>query len=137
MIVFQVSLNFDPVKEILKIILCQIYILMKKVIILRKIHVTMKSFAPPQKKTKHIRASAANLLHAVHTVLEQEISIGANVDIIKTKREKQIVFVVERRMQSLVLWLKSQRAREESLHPAFMSICPTISRTCQPYLPCR
>ena len=32
---FQVSLGFDPVKEVLKI-QCQIYILMKKVIILRK-----------------------------------------------------------------------------------------------------
>ena len=45
MIVFQ-ELNFDPEKEILKI-QCHIYILMKKVIILRKIHVKMKSFAPP------------------------------------------------------------------------------------------
>ena len=33
-----------------------------------------KSFAPPQKKTKHIHASFADLLH---TVLQQEISIGA------------------------------------------------------------
>ena len=40
-IVFHVSLNFDPVKEILKI-RCQIYILIKKVIILRKIQRTMK-----------------------------------------------------------------------------------------------
>ena len=45
MIIFQ-ELNFDPVKEILKI-QYHIYILMKKVIILRKIHVKMKSFAPP------------------------------------------------------------------------------------------
>ena len=44
MIDFEV-LNSDPVKEILKI-RCHIYILMKKVIILRKIHVNMKSFAP-------------------------------------------------------------------------------------------
>ena len=43
MIVFQVSLNFDPVKEILKILI-HIYILMKKVVILRKILVSMKSF---------------------------------------------------------------------------------------------
>ena len=63
MIVFQ-ELNLDPVKEILKI-RCQIYILMKKVIILRKIHVKMKSFAPPWKETKHIHASAADLLHTV------------------------------------------------------------------------
>ena len=46
MIVFQVSLNFDPAKEILKIRF-QIYILMKKVIILRKIHAEMKTFTPP------------------------------------------------------------------------------------------
>ena len=39
MIVFQASLNFASVKEILKI--CYIYILMKKVIILGKIHVTI------------------------------------------------------------------------------------------------
>ena len=77
-----VPLNFDPVKEIVKI-QCRIYILMRKVIILRKIHVTMKSFAPPffifilfepeqkktcgnashEKETKHIQASAAKLLH--------------------------------------------------------------------------
>ena len=63
MIVFQ-ELNFDPVKEILKI-RCHIYILMKKVIILRKIHVEVRSFAPPYKETKCIRASAADLLHTV------------------------------------------------------------------------
>ena len=44
MIVFRLSLNFDTVKEILKI-QWNIYILMKKVIILRKILVKMKSFA--------------------------------------------------------------------------------------------
>ena len=37
MIVYQ-ELDFDPVKEILQI-RCRIYILMKKVVILRKIHV--------------------------------------------------------------------------------------------------
>ena len=61
MIVFQ-ELNFDPVNEILKI-RCHIYILIKKVIILRKIHVKMTSFAPPWKETKHIHASAAALFH--------------------------------------------------------------------------
>ena len=46
-IIFQVSLNFDPVKKILKM-RCYIYILMKKGIILRNMqHVTMNSFAPP------------------------------------------------------------------------------------------
>ena len=85
MIVFQVSLNFDPVKEILKI-RCQIYMLMKKVIILWKIQVTMNILPPSffkhfclslnRKKTcgnerhekvttetKHIHASTADLLH--------------------------------------------------------------------------
>ena len=38
MVVFQVSRNFDPAKEILKIM---------KVIILRKMHVTIKYFVPP------------------------------------------------------------------------------------------
>ena len=92
MIVFQVSLNFDPAKEILKI--------MKKGIILRKIHVTIKYFVPPflkpfqfepeQKKTypnesqgketKHVHASAADLLH---------IRIGnLDSDIAKTKPGK-------------------------------------------------
>ena len=42
---FRFSLNFDPVKEILKI-RCHIYISMNKVNILRKIHAKMKSFAP-------------------------------------------------------------------------------------------
>ena len=46
-IIFQVSLNFDPVKKILKM-RCHIFILMKKGIILRKMqHVTMNSFALP------------------------------------------------------------------------------------------
>ena len=38
---------------------------MKKVIILRKIHVTMKSVVPPD-----FNASAADLLHTLDTVLE-------------------------------------------------------------------
>ena len=55
MIVFQVSSNFDQVKEILKI-RCHIYILMKEAIILSKIHVTMKfsvHHSPPYKETNH------------------------------------------------------------------------------------
>ena len=36
---------------------------------------------------------------------------------------------VESWMQCLLLWLKSQRAREESHHPAFISIFQTISHT--------
>ena len=70
-------------KKILKI-LCQIYILMKKVIILRKLHKCDNKVFPPssfnrsslslnrkktcgnenhEKETKHIHASAADLLH--------------------------------------------------------------------------
>ena len=41
---FVAPLNFDPVKEILRI-RCLIYILMKKMVILRKTLGTMKSFA--------------------------------------------------------------------------------------------
>ena len=52
MIILQ-ELNFDPMKEILKI-WCHNYILIKKVIILRKICVKIKSFAPPWKETKHM-----------------------------------------------------------------------------------
>ena len=38
-------------------------------------------------------------------ILEYEISISANADIAKTKREKQIVFVVERWMQCLSYYI--------------------------------
>ena len=50
-------------------------------------------------------------------------------DIAITKRETEIVFVLESRMQCLLLRLKSQRSREESHHAAFIGICPTISHT--------
>ena len=43
---------------------------MKKVIILRKIHVNMRSFSPSLKETKHINASAADLLHHSHNKRE-------------------------------------------------------------------
>ena len=46
MIVFQVSLNFDPVTEILKI-RYQLYTLRNKVIILKNKQVIMNIFAPP------------------------------------------------------------------------------------------
>ena len=80
MIVFQDSSNFDPVKGILKM-RCHIYILMKKVIILRKIHengvfrgtiLQLFQFESEQKtrgnessekETKHIHNLVADLLH--------------------------------------------------------------------------
>ena len=96
---------------------------MKKVIFLRKIPVTMKTFAPTffnsfslnltsikerlknhKKKTKHIHDSAANLLHII-----KGVSIGANADI-----AKMILFIVERWMQCLLLWLKSWDAMHTS-----------------------
>ena len=46
MIVFQISLNFDPAKEILHI-RYQIYISMKKAITLRKIQLTFNIFTSP------------------------------------------------------------------------------------------
>ena len=70
----------------------------------------------------------------IYCTLELEVSIGTNEDIGKTKREKQIVFVVERWMQCLLLRLKSRSAREASSHAASMSNCPTVSHTCLVYL---
>ena len=40
-------------------------------------------------------------------------------------------------MQCLLLQLKSWSAREVSCHQAFVSHCPTISHTCEPYLSSR
>ena len=70
----------------------------------------------------------------IYYILELEVSIGTNEDIGKTKREKQIVFVVERWMQCLLLRLKSRSAREASSHAASMGNCPTVSHTCLVYL---
>ena len=70
----------------------------------------------------------------IYYILELEVSIGTNEDIGKTKREKQIVFVVERWMQCLLLRLKSRSAREASRHAASMGNCPTVSHTCLVYL---
>ena len=52
MIVFQVSLKFNLLKEMLKIIKCHIFILIKTVNFLRKIHTTMKSFTSPFSTTE-------------------------------------------------------------------------------------
>ena len=81
-ICISVPLNRNPVKEILKI-RCHVHILMKKVIIMGKMHVIINSFAPPfishfslnlnrkkscgnethKKETKYIQVSVADLLH--------------------------------------------------------------------------
>ena len=52
MIVFQVSLKLNLLKEMLKIIKCHIFILIKTVNFLRKIHTTMKSFTSPFSTTE-------------------------------------------------------------------------------------
>ena len=78
----------------------------------------------PQKETKYIHASAADLLHAL---LEQEIPNGANADIAKTKQNKQIAFVLKWWMQYLLLKLKSENVNEASHHQIFMGGFPTIS----------
>ena len=82
-----------------------------------------------EKKAKHIHASAADLLH---------IRIG-NLDWCKCgncKNEaREIVFVVERRMQCLLLRLKSRSAREASRHAGVMGTCLTVSHTRFLYLP--
>ena len=51
-------------------------------------------------------------------------------------KAREIVFV-ERWMQWLLLWLKSQRTREASRHSAFMDICQTISHPFKSHLPSR
>ena len=68
MIVFQVSLSFDPAKEIL-ILRCQIYILMKKVIILRKIQVRMKT--PPF--SNHFRLSLNRKIREVMRAMRKKL----------------------------------------------------------------
>ena len=99
MIILKISLNFDPVKEILKI-RCHIYILIKKMIILWKIQMKMKTFAPPffihfslslnNKKQVVMRATIKKLniftlQLPIDLLLEQEISNGANADIAKNE----------------------------------------------------
>ena len=71
MIIFQVLLSFDPVKEIMKIhVKCHIYIKnCKKVIILGKTHVTMKSFTPPfstiKRKETYLRFSCRFITYII------------------------------------------------------------------------
>ena len=79
--------------------------LIKKVIILKKIQVAMKTFAPPffnhfnlslnQKKKKRVVMRAMRMKLNLFTIqlpiyyiLEKEISIGTNSDIAETKQEK-------------------------------------------------
>ena len=155
MIDFQVLLNFDPVKKILKM-QCQIYLLMKKVINLRIMQKTLKTFAPrffnyfslSLNRINHVKMRAMRKKLNIFTlhlsfcyILEQEIAIAANPDIVKTKREKQILQPISayagRSTQCLLLRLKSVSVKDASRYPAFMGNCSTISHKCQSYLPTR
>ena len=62
---------------------------------------------------------------SIYYILGKAISIGANADIVKSKREKEIGFVVERWLQFLLHWINAKSARVASHHPAFMSNCLT------------
>ena len=65
-------------KELLKK-RCHIYILIRKVIIRRKIHVKMKSFSPPFSTIELNKTYSHHSCWLLHKVLQWEISIGANV----------------------------------------------------------
>ena len=53
---------------------------------------------------------------------------------LQKQSESNRLSLLQRLMQCL-LQLKSRSAREASCYPAFMGNCPTLSHTCQPYLP--
>ena len=114
---------------------------MKEVIILKKLKVAMKTFAPPffkhfslsvnrkkkcgnesHKKKKYYVIKLLCFSCLLSYILGLEISIGANVDIAKMRLEKWIVFVVERYTQCLLLRPKFQCAREARQHPTFIQL---------------
>ena len=74
MIVFQVSLKFYPVKEIVKM-QCQINIVMKKVIILRKVHAIIESYAP--KFSNHFSLSLNRIKRVVIRAIREKLNIFA------------------------------------------------------------
>ena len=77
MIALTFSLNFDPVKGLLKM-RCHIYILMKKVIILRKIqfygYVTKHIYRFQYMKGYTLKVLSKNILHLTLSVLHQTFS---------------------------------------------------------------
>ena len=82
MIVFQVSLNFDPAKEARKI-RCQIYILMKKEIILRKIQAATKPFA--LQFFKHFSLSLNSKKRVVMRAMRKKLQKQLFVDILQNR----------------------------------------------------
>ena len=119
---------------------------MKKVIILEKIQVIMKTFVPPffnhfslslnrkrsgneshEKEIKHIDASAADLLH---------VRIG-NLNWCKCehckKDAREIDCLCCRETEVDAMFINSAKIPQcegSILSPAFMGYCPTISHTC-------
>ena len=94
MIALPVLLNFGLVREILKI-RCQIYVLIKRVIIPSKIQVTINIFAAPfsQKFSLSLNRRKVVIMRTmgkkvniftfqlpIYHILEKEISVGANVE---------------------------------------------------------
>ena len=67
---FSIFIKFSSSEKILKM-RCQTYILMKKVIILRKIHVSIKCFAPPffNHFSLHLNRKKCAVMRAIKTKL--------------------------------------------------------------------
>ena len=85
----QVSLNFDPAKEILKI-RCNIYILMKTVTILRKVHATMKTFASP-----FFNHLSLNLNRKKCVVMKQSFAVNAFLEAVVCRYSSKKEFLTE------------------------------------------
>ena len=125
---------------------------MKKVIILQKIQVTMRTFVLPffnhfslsmnrkqrvrarRKKKKHIYASAANLSY----IRKGNLNCCMGGHCKNEATEIDCLCCREIEVDAMLIILTKIPQCEESISlPAFMSYCRTISRTCQPYLPGR
>ena len=78
-----------------------------------------------EKETKDIHVSDVDLLHINRK--------SRPVQMWTLQKRSEIALVVERWMQSLLLWLKLWGVREVSHHPVFMGNCRTI----KPYRPSR
>ena len=87
MIIFQVSLNFDLAEEILKM-RYQIYILMKKIIILSKTQATMESFAPSF--WNHFSLSLKRKKHVVGRAMTKKLQKQSFADILQTFTGKHL-----------------------------------------------
>ena len=87
----------------------------------------MKSFASPQKETKHIHASAADLL------VQMPEAVTGGVP------RKKVFFKMSQNSQETPVPEETPMNFAKFLRTAFLQkgICPTISHTDQSYLPDR